>query len=70
MSKKTAVVVILMLVATLVAVNVTVLPELAFFLKVGTVDSMFSVGKTVGGALASAFGSSIFEFVGIVLFLA
>ncbi len=70
MSKTNALVVLVLLVVALVAANTVAMPELAVFLKVGTMDSMYSVGKTVGSALATAFGSSILEFVGIVLFLA
>ncbi|MBI4615734.1 MAG: hypothetical protein HY720_19100 [Planctomycetes bacterium] len=70
MSKKSAALVLALLVVALLTVNVAV-PSLHFFLKVGTVDSMFAVGKTVGNALAQAFGgSSIIQLVGIVLFLA
>jgi hypothetical protein len=70
MSKKNASAVLASLVMALVAIQTVVLPQLAFFLKVGTVDSMFSVGKSVGGALGQAFGNSLFEFIGIILFLA
>ncbi len=70
MSKMNAALVLCVLVVALVAANTVAMPELAVFLKVGTMDSMYSVGKTVGSALGKAFGSSIFEFVGIVLFLA
>ena len=70
MSKNKAALVLMTLVLTLVAINTAVMPNLAAFLKVGTMDSMFAVGKSVGSALASAFGSSLFEFIGIVLFLA
>ncbi len=70
MSKTKATLVLSTLVLTLVAMNTAILPDLAAFLKVGTMDSMFAVGKSVGSALASAFGSSLFEFLGIVLFLA
>ena len=70
MSKTKAALVLMTLVMTLVAINTVVMPQLAFFMKVGTMSSMFSVGATVGKALATAFGSPIFEFVGIVLFLA
>ena len=70
MSKINALLVLSLLVATLVAVNICVMPDLAVFLGVGTMDSMYSVGKTVGSALGDAFGSSLFEFLGVVIFLA
>jgi hypothetical protein len=70
MSKKSAATVLCLLVLALVTVNMVAMPDLAAFLKVGTMDSMYATGKTVGSALGKAFGSSIFEFVGIVLFLA
>ena len=70
MSKTKAALVLMTLVMTLVAINTVMMPHLAFFMKVGTMSSMFTIGSTVGKALATAFGSSIFEFVGIVLFLA
>lgn len=69
MSKKSAAIALMVLVVTLVAVNTVVLPDLAFFLKTGY-DSMFSIGKTVGSALATALKMPILELVGIVLFIA
>lgn len=68
--KKQAAVVLTMLVLALVAVNTVAMPELHTFLKVGTMDSMYATGKTVGSALGTAFGSPIMEFIGVVLFLA
>ena len=70
MTKIHAALVLTLLVASLVLVNTSVMPELAVFLDVGTMDSMYSVGKSVGSALGDAFGSSLFEFIGVVLFLA
>lgn len=70
MSKKKATSTLTGLICTLFALNLAVLPQLGFFMKVGSVDSMFQTGKMVGGALAQAFGNSLFEFIGIVLFLA
>ena len=70
MSKKKATSVLSALVCTLFVLQAAVLPQLGFFLKVGSVDSMFQTGKMVRGALGQAFGNSLFEFIGIVLFLA
>lgn len=69
MSKKqNAAMVLGILALALLTVGVAT-PDLAFFLKT-SYDSMFSIGKSVGSALASALGMPILELVGIVLFIA
>lgn len=66
--KQNAALVLGLLALTLLVVGVAT-PDLAFFLK-SSYDSMFSIGKTVGGALATALKMPILELVGIVLFIA
>lgn len=46
-----------------------VTPDLGYFLG-ADMDAMYTVGKTVGSALATAFGNPIFGLLGIVLFIA
>lgn len=61
--------------ATLAALSVTLvaaglaLPDLGYFLG-ADMDAMYTVGKTVGSALATALGNPIFGLLGIVLFIA
>lgn len=66
--KRNAAIVLGILALSLMVVGVAT-PDLAFFLKT-SYDSMFSIGKSVGSALASALGMPILELVGIVLFIA
>ncbi len=66
--KKNAAVVLSLLALTMIVIGVST-PDLAFFMKTGY-DSMFSIGKTVGSALASALKMPILELVGIILFIA
>ena len=57
--------------ATALALCLTFAPRPATaFLNVGSFDSMYATGKSVGAALAQAFGMKSLELVGIVLFLA
>ena len=53
----------------LVAANVLATPNLGWFLN-QSLSTWLGIGQSVGGALAEAFGSSIFEIVGILLFVA
>ncbi len=69
MSKKQNAAVVLGILALSMLVVGVATPDLAFFLKT-SYDSMFSIGKTVGAALASALKMPILELVGIVLFIA
>lgn len=66
--KRNATIVLGILALALLVVGVAT-PDLAFFLKT-SYDSMFSIGKSVGSALASALSMPILELVGIVLFIA
>ena len=70
MPKKNAAAILSLLVLSLVAVNVVAMPQLAVFFDAFDMDTGYSVGKTVGGALGKAFGSDLFEFIGVILFLA
>ena len=70
MSKKKAALVLTLLICAVVLVGLSSQPALHYFMKVGTSQSMYSTGASVGKALGSAFGSTLFEFIGIVLFLA
>ena len=67
-SKKSAAIILGLLALTMVVVGVST-PDLAYFIG-GGYDSMFEIGKTVGGALADALGMEILELVGIILFIA
>ncbi|MBI3099776.1 MAG: hypothetical protein HYY93_16315 [Planctomycetes bacterium] len=53
----------------LVGANVLATPHLAWFLD-QDMGTFLQIGQSVGVALAHAFGSSIFELLGIVLFVA
>lgn len=66
--KRDAAKVLGLLVLSLLVVGVAT-PNLAYFMG-GTYDTMFSMGKSVGAALASALSMPILELVGIVLFIA
>ncbi|MDP7034381.1 MAG: hypothetical protein QF752_07795 [Planctomycetota bacterium] len=70
MSKKKAALVLSVLLCAVVLVGLATEPALHYFMKVGTSQSMYATGASVGKALGSAFGSSLFEFIGVVLFLA
>ncbi|MBI3269369.1 MAG: hypothetical protein HYZ53_10145 [Planctomycetes bacterium] len=51
------------------ALVVCATPDLGYFLN-ANMDSMFTVGKTVGNALATALGNPIFGLLGMILFIA
>ncbi|MBI3099777.1 MAG: hypothetical protein HYY93_16320 [Planctomycetes bacterium] len=53
----------------LVGANVLATPQLAWFLD-QDMGTFVQIGQTVGSALAAAFGSSWFELIGVVLFVA
>ena len=44
-------------------------PNLGYFIG-GDMDSMFEMGKTIGGVLGEALGNPIFGLLGIILFVA
>ena len=69
-SKKHAALALVGAVAAL-AVVTCVTPDLGYFIGGGSsMDSMYSMGKTVGSALATALGNPIFGLLGIILFIA
>ncbi|GEM_PF-6574966 len=69
MSKKNAALTLAGLSVATVASAIVTNPKLAWFLD-QDMGSFLEIGRQVGGALATAFGSSWFELIGIVLFIA
>ncbi len=69
MSKKNAALTLAGLSVATVASAFVSNPKLAWFLD-QDMNSFVQIGQQVGGALASAFGSSWFELLGIILFVA
>ena len=69
MSKKNAALTLAGLSVATVASAFVSNPKLAWFLD-QDIASFAQIGQQVGSALAQAFGSSWFELIGIVLFIA
>ena len=69
MSKKNAALTLAGLSVATVASAFVVNPNLGWFLN-QDLSTFMGIGQQVGSALATAFGSSWFELIGIVLFIA
>lgn len=69
MTKKTAACTLGILAVAMVFANLLLTPNIGWFLN-QDLSTWMNIGQTVGTALAHAFGSSWFELIGIIAFIA
>jgi UPF0716 family protein affecting phage T7 exclusion len=68
MTKKTAALLLVLLVVCFVFVGLVTTPEIGFSLN-QNLNSWFQIGQYVGQALAEAFGNQLVLLAGIILFI-